>query len=58
MYARPDQFQYPALISAVAVYVAEAIYAIFVRGRRGHLLHKPHCLKGREGPKYDALPLE
>ncbi len=57
VFARPDQFRYPALVSVVAVYIAEAIYAKFVKGRRGHLLHKPYCLKGRESHKYEALPL-
>jgi len=57
VFARPDQFRYPALMSVIAVYVAEATYAKFVKGRRGHLLHKPYCLKGRESHRYEALPL-
>ena len=36
---RPDQFQWPVLISGVAVFAAAAQYARFLRGRRGHLIH-------------------
>jgi len=57
IFTRPDQFRYPASMSVVAVYTAEAIYATFVKGKRGHLLHKPYCIKGREVYKYEALPL-
>jgi len=44
-WARPEQFQWPVLISAAAVYVAGGIYAVFVRKRRGHLVHweKVNC---------------
>lgn len=38
---RPDQFQYPVLISGIAVFVAGGLYAMFLRGRRGHLVHVP-----------------
>ncbi|KZF24339.1 hypothetical protein L228DRAFT_245261 [Xylona heveae TC161] len=44
IFSRPDQFKYPVLMSAVAVLVASALYAAFVRQRRGHLLHMPRCL--------------
>lgn len=43
VFSRPDQFRYPVLISAVAVATAGALYAHFVRSRRGHLLHFPAC---------------
>lgn len=46
-FARPDQFRYPAAISAVAVAIAGACYALFVRERRGHLLHASRCMKKR-----------
>ena len=41
IFAKADQFQWPAVISVVAVYVAGAIYMVFVRRRRGHLVHVP-----------------
>lgn len=44
IFSQPDQFQWPAVISAAAVYTAGALYASFVRRRRGHLLHPPPCL--------------
>jgi len=44
---RPKQFQYPVMVSAVAVWMSGVLYTIFVRERRGHLLHKPICLRGR-----------
>jgi len=45
IFPRPAQFRYPALVSLAAVYLAAALYAKFVRDRRGHLLHMPPCLK-------------
>ncbi|KAI2787506.1 hypothetical protein POX_f07873 [Penicillium oxalicum] len=44
IFARPDQFEWPALISIVAVTVAGMLYALYVRLQRGHLLHLPGCL--------------
>ncbi|KAI1868008.1 uncharacterized protein JN550_006496 [Neoarthrinium moseri] len=44
VFSRPDQFQWPVVISVVAVYFAGGMYACFVRRRRGHLLHAPPCL--------------
>jgi iron-regulated transporter 1 len=38
-FPKPDQFKYPATLSAGAVAIAGVLYAIFVRSRRGHLLH-------------------
>jgi len=35
VFARPDQFKYPAAISAVAVAASSVLYACFVRQRRG-----------------------
>jgi iron-regulated transporter 1 len=51
-FARPDQFQWPVVISVGAVYVAGGLYAVFVRKRRGHLMHAPSCIK----PKLDGPP--
>ena len=44
-FSRPNQFRYPALMSAVAVQVAAMLFALFVRQRRGHLLHVSNCVK-------------
>lgn len=45
--SRPKQFRYPVMVSAVAVWISGILFAMFVRERRGHLLHKPVCLRGR-----------
>jgi iron-regulated transporter 1 len=55
MWAKPEQFKYPSLISLVATWAAAALYAKFVRDRRGHLLHLPPCLKLGGGSQYDLL---
>ncbi|ERS95363.1 hypothetical protein HMPREF1624_08241 [Sporothrix schenckii ATCC 58251] len=41
LWARPDQFRWPVVVSAAAVYTAAALYTAFVRRRRGHLFHSP-----------------
>jgi iron-regulated transporter 1 len=46
VFPRPAQFKYPATISAGAVAVAGILYAMFVRSRRGHLLHLSKCVDG------------
>ena len=56
VFAEPAQFRWPVLISCVAVYCAGALYARFVRTRRGHLTHFCDCVgvvkgKGREERK-------
>ncbi|EXJ80972.1 hypothetical protein A1O3_07260 [Capronia epimyces CBS 606.96] len=63
IFPRPDQFRYPAVISLGALYLSAALYAKFVRDRRGHLLHMPSCLKtvrGRSQPghAYQSLATE
>lgn len=45
VFARPDQFRYPVLVSTVAILVASSLYAGFVRSRRGHLTHLSRCMK-------------
>ncbi|KAF1985540.1 iron-regulated transporter [Aulographum hederae CBS 113979] len=37
--SRPNQFKFPALISVLAVATASLAYTLFVRMRRGHLVH-------------------
>lgn len=39
IFFRPEQFRWPALISVIAVATASSAYTLFVRLRRGHLLH-------------------
>lgn len=48
---RPEQFQYPVLMSALAVLVAGALYAKFVRDNRGHLIHFSECIEGKGGAR-------
>ena len=50
IFSRPDQFQWPVLISASAVVAAGGLYTAYVRKRRGHLLHRPPCLRMKGGP--------
>lgn len=47
IFTRPDQFQWPVVVSIGAVYAAGGLYTWYVRERRGHLLHSPQCLKRR-----------
>lgn len=44
VFPKPEDFRYPATISAGAVVVAGVLYAAFVRLRRGHLLHFSNCV--------------
>ncbi|KAK0648363.1 Ferroporti-1 [Cercophora newfieldiana] len=52
VFSRPEDFRWPAVISIGAVYMAGALYAAFVRKRRGHLFHAPPsaclCVKSEE----------
>lgn len=43
VFSDPKQFQWPVVISVIAVYMAGGMYAYFVRRRRGHLIHVPRC---------------
>jgi len=47
IFSRPDQFHWPVVISIIAVYVAGGTYTVFVRTRRGHLVHMLSCVKPR-----------
>ena len=44
IFSRPEQFQWPVLMSCIAVFIAAALYTYFVRSRRGHLLHVSACI--------------
>jgi len=57
IFYRPDQFHIPATLSAAFVMAATALYASFVRGRRGHLLHASKCWKGRDAHRGDYRQL-
>ncbi|GAO50611.1 hypothetical protein SAICODRAFT_72386 [Saitoella complicata NRRL Y-17804] len=48
VFSRPEQFGYPATASAVVVLVAAALFALFVRRKRGHLLHVLKCVEKRQ----------
>ncbi|PGH15243.1 hypothetical protein AJ80_05596 [Polytolypa hystricis UAMH7299] len=58
IFSRPEQFQWPVLMSCIAVFISGGLYAAFVRSRRGHLLHLPSCLeiKGAREVVYERLP--
>lgn len=63
IFPRPEQFKYPAAMSAAAVASSALLYAYFVRARRGHLLHMSRCLdrKDRTRPHsqgWESIPLE
>ncbi|EPE04370.1 iron-regulated protein [Ophiostoma piceae UAMH 11346] len=45
VFHRPEEFQWPVAVSVGAVYVAAALYTLFVRRRRGHLFHPPVPVK-------------
>lgn len=66
VWARPEQFRFPASVSGGAVVTAGMLYALFVRRRRGHLFHRSKCFKGRHevkrtyrrgaGPEWESVP--
>ena len=63
IFPRPEQFRYPAAISALAVANAAILYALFVRKRRGHLLHASKCFDRHQRTKqhqsgFTSIPLE
>ena len=45
VFSRADQFLWPSVISAGVTYTAGGCYALFIQRRRGHLLHRPPCLR-------------
>ena len=51
IFPRPDQFKFPAAISAIAVAAAAVLYTWFVRDRRGHLLHASKCMDSHRRAK-------
>uniref|UniRef100_D8QH90 Solute carrier family 40 member n=1 Tax=Schizophyllum commune (strain H4-8 / FGSC 9210) TaxID=578458 RepID=D8QH90_SCHCM len=51
VFSRPEQFRWPALMSCAAVFSAGGLYALFVRKRRGHLLHLSKCIEHRSAKR-------
>jgi iron-regulated transporter 1 len=51
IFPKPEQFKIPACVSYLAVCAAGALYAMYVRDRRGHLLHLPQCCCGENWAK-------
>lgn len=43
IFSKPEQFKWPALMSVVAVATASAAYTLYIRLRRGHVLHLEKC---------------
>ncbi|KAJ5690119.1 hypothetical protein N7462_004511 [Penicillium macrosclerotiorum] len=58
VFARPEQFRYPVIISAGAVTLAAACFAAYTRKERGHLLHRSKCLGGDKKGIYRRVELE
>ncbi|KAJ5098596.1 Major facilitator superfamily domain general substrate transporter [Penicillium argentinense] len=55
VFSRPEQFEYPVMISSGAVAVAAICFATYVRKERGHLLHRSKCMGG-DKVLYRAVP--
>ncbi|KAF2223150.1 Ferroporti-1 [Elsinoe ampelina] len=49
IWARPEEFKVPALISAGSTAGAAVLYALYVRRERGHLFHRSKCFDKRGG---------
>ncbi len=55
IFARPEQFRYPVLMSAGAVVAASLCFTTYVKRNRGHLFHRSRCLGEK---KYVEVPDE
>ncbi|KMU79104.1 hypothetical protein CISG_07270 [Coccidioides immitis RMSCC 3703] len=61
IFSRPEQFQWPVLMSCAAVFTGGGLYTMFVRSRRGHLFHLPQCIEPKRrgsvppGLRYERL---
>ncbi|KAL8905643.1 MAG: hypothetical protein Q9171_006592 [Xanthocarpia ochracea] len=58
IFAKPEQFQYPALISVGATMVANLCFTTYVRQIRGHLFHKSRCLARQKYTRVDDSDVE
>lgn len=54
VWSHPNQFRYPVLLSAVAVYMSAFLFGTFLRRRRGHLVHMPVCIKPKRSEGVDG----
>lgn len=52
IFSKPEQFQYPALISVGATAAANLCFTTYVKRNRGHLFHNSRCLARQ---KYSRL---
>jgi iron-regulated transporter 1 len=43
-FPKPEQFKYPATASVAATALAGVLYGLFLRERRGHLVHLSNCV--------------
>jgi iron-regulated transporter 1 len=58
IFFRPEDFQYPVMISLSMVFASNFCYTIYVRKRRGHLLHPEKlCGCGKREDRSDYIPL-
>jgi solute carrier family 40 (iron-regulated transporter), member 1 len=48
VFAAPEQFQIPVMVSLGAVMLAAVCFAAYVRKERGHLVHLSACLERKE----------
>ena len=55
VFARPEQFQYPVLMSAGAVVTSSICFTAYLKKNRGHLFHRSRCLGEK---KYVQVPDE
>lgn len=55
VFARPEQFKYPVLMSAAATTAASLCFTTYVKKNRGHLFHRSRCLGEK---KYVEVPDE
>ena len=58
VFSRPNQFRWPIVISTAVVYAAGGLYTLFVKRRRGHLVHTPSFIKSSSTfyTQYQAEP--
>ncbi|KAL8645334.1 MAG: hypothetical protein Q9226_007352 [Calogaya cf. arnoldii] len=58
IFSKPDQFQYPALISVGATAVANLCFTQYVKQNRGHLFHPSRCLAKQKYTTVDVGDVE
>lgn len=58
IFSKPEQFQYPALISVGATAIANLCFTTYVKQDRGHLFHKSRCLARQKYTRVDDPDVE